>query len=258
MRKKIIAGNWKMNRKQGEAVDLALAVAAGCAQHADEIDVVVCPTFLSVAKVSEALKGRRIAVGAQNCYHTGQGAYTGEVNPELIADAGATYCIVGHSERRNILNETDREINLKVKALSAYGLTPIICIGETIEERKSQDTINVVTGQLVRALAGISPDDAAKAVIAYEPVWAIGTGLNATVQDAEEVCAAIRKALEFLYDGHTAGEIRVQYGGSVKPDNIAGFMACPDIDGALVGGASLKAQDFCAIVAAAASCSRKV
>lgn len=253
MRKKIIAGNWKMNKGIEASVQLAREVAGLAGPYAQEVDVVVCPTFISLASVCEALKGTGIAAGAQDCYYMKEGAYTGEVNPELIGDAGAQYCIVGHSERRTLMKETDREVNLKVKALLKQGRTPIVCLGETLEERQASDTVNVVCGQVIRALAGVDAKEAKGVVIAYEPVWAIGTGLNATSEDAQAVCSYIRKAVEFVYGRGTADEVRIQYGGSVKADNIEGFMSQPDIDGALVGGASLKAAEFERIVAAAAA-----
>ena len=253
MRKKIIAGNWKMNKGIEASVQLAREVAGLAGPYAQEVDVVVCPTFISLASVCEALRVTGIAVGAQDCYYMKEGAYTGEVNPGMIADAGAQFCIVGHSERRTLMKETDREVNLKAKALLNQGQTPIVCVGETLEERQAGDTVNVVCGQVIRAFAGIDMDGAKKAVIAYEPVWAIRTGLNATAEDAQSVCSSIRKAVSFVYGQEAADAARVLYGGSVKADNIEGFMCQPDIDGALVGGASLKATEFERIVAAAAA-----
>ena len=253
MRKKIIAGNWKMNKGIADSVQLARDVAGLTGPYSSEVDVVICPTFISLASVCEALKGTKLSAGAQDCYYMNQGAYTGEVNPELISDAGAKYCIVGHSERRTLLKETDKEVNLKAKALLKQGRIPIVCVGETLEERQAADTVNVVCGQVIRAFAGVDSNEAKGIVIAYEPVWAIGTGLNATTEDAQSVCSSIRKAIAFVYGQEVADVVRIQYGGSVKADNIEGFMNQPDIDGALVGGASLKASDFERIVAAAAA-----
>ena len=253
MRRRIIAGNWKMNKGVAASIQLAEDVAKRCAVHCASLDLVICPTFLALAGVAEAVKGTGLGVGSQDCYHTAQGAFTGEVNPELIKEAGAGYCIIGHSERRTLMGETDKAVNLKAKALLKAGVLPIICVGETLEEKQAGDTINVVSGQVMRAFAGIGSQDAVRAVIAYEPVWAIGTGLNATAADAQTVCKSIRDAVQYLYGGDVSDAIRIQYGGSVKSDNMEGFMAMPDIDGALVGGASLKSDEFEKIAAAAAT-----
>ncbi|OQB48949.1 MAG: Triosephosphate isomerase [Firmicutes bacterium ADurb.Bin153] len=252
MRRRIAAGNWKMNMGLEASAELARKVKDFTGSNARSVDIVVCPTFLSLADVAEELEGSGIAVGAQDCYHGSQGAFTGEVNPELIKDAGGAYCIVGHSERRTLMQEADKEVNLKAKALIGAGIVPIICVGETLAERQALDTMNVVRGQVMRAYAGIAPEDAAGTVIAYEPVWAIGTGLNATADDAEAVCKAIRDVIRYIYDGPTADSVRILYGGSVKADNISGLMSEKDIDGALVGGASLKAAEFGKIVQAIA------
>lgn len=252
MRRRIIAGNWKMNRGVDASAALAADIAARVSTFADKVDLVLCPTFLSINKVSETVRGSGIEVGAQDCYFEGEGAFTGEVNPALIKDAGANYCIIGHSERRALLAETDRAVNLKVKAALKAGLTPIVCVGETLEEKQAEDTLGVVSGQVLRAFAGVTAADAAKCVIAYEPVWAIGTGLNATAETAQTVCAAIRAAIRASHGEDAASKVRIQYGGSVKGDNIESFMAEPDIDGALVGGASLKPDDFARIAAASA------
>ncbi len=252
MRRRIIAGNWKMNRGVGASAALAAEIAAKVAEYAGRVDIVFCPTFLSLAKVADAIRGSGIEVGAQDCYYESEGACTGEVNPALIKDAGARYCIIGHSERRTLLGETDRAVNLKAKAALESGLTPIVCVGETLEEKQAEDTLGVVSGQLMRAFAGVAPDDVGKCVVAYEPVWAIGTGLNATAETAQRVCAAIRATVRASHGTEAADSIRIQYGGSVKGDNIDSFMSEPDIDGALVGGASLKPDDFARIVAASA------
>ncbi len=252
MRRRIIAGNWKMNRGVDASEALARDIAAKVSEFAGKVDIVFCPTFLSLNKVAEAISGSGIEVGAQDCYYENEGAFTGEVNPVLIKDAGARYCIIGHSERRTLLGETDRAVNLKAKAALRSGLIPIVCVGETLEEKQAEDTLGVVSGQVLRAFAGISAEDAARCVIAYEPVWAIGTGLNATAEAAQQVCSAIRAAVRASHGDMAASLMRIQYGGSVKGDNIESFIAKPDIDGALVGGASLKPDDFARIVAAAA------
>ena len=252
MRRRIIAGNWKMNRGVDASASLATDIAARISVYADRVDLVLCPTFLALGKVAEAVKGSGIEVGAQDCYYENEGAFTGEVNPGLIKDAGASYCIIGHSERRALMGETDRAVNLKAKGALKAGITPIVCVGETLEEKQAEDTLGVVSGQVMRAFAGISAADAGKCVIAYEPVWAIGTGLNATAETAQQVCAAIRETLRTSHGDGAASRVRIQYGGSVKGDNIESFMAEPDIDGALVGGASLKPDDFARIAAASA------
>ncbi len=252
MRRRIAAGNWKMNMGLEASVELARKVKDFTGIHAHSVDIVVCPTFLSLARTAGELEGSGIAVGAQDCYHESQGAFTGEVNPELIRDAGGSYCIVGHSERRTLMHETDKEVNLKVKSLIGGCIVPIICVGETLAERQALDTMNVVRGQVMRAYAGIEPEAAARTVIAYEPVWAIGTGLNATAQDAQAVCRAIRDTIRYIYDDTTADSVRILYGGSVKADNISDLMSEKDIDGALVGGASLKAAEFGKIIQAIA------
>ncbi len=246
MRKVIVAGNWKMNKTPREAIELIETLKPLVAERED-VEVVFCPPFISLVAV-EAVKGTNIKIGAQNMYFEENGAYTGEVAPDMIAECGVEYVILGHSERRQYFGETDESINKKVKKAFAHGLKPIICVGETLEQREQGITEDLVRLQTKIALKDISKDDAKKAVIAYEPVWAIGTGKTATSVQAEEVCAAIRKVLSEIYDEETAGEIlRIQYGGSVNAGNAAELFAMPNIDGGLVGGASLKA-DFAKIV----------
>lgn len=212
------------------------------------VEIVVCPPFSAISKVAEALKGSNIGYGAQDIYWEEEGAYTGEIAPKMLTDLGCKFCIIGHSERRTYFNETNETVNRKVKAALKHGLTPIMCLGERLEERDSGKTFDVVKDHLDGGLAGLSKEDVAKIIIAYEPVWAIGTGRNATPEQAQEVHKYIRELLKRAYGEDVSSGVRIQYGGSVKPDNIKGIMAGPDIDGALVGGASLKVKDFAEIV----------
>lgn len=251
MRKPFVAGNWKMNTDSHGAVKLAEGVVSGCRDAAvASIDVAVCPPFVYLQQVGKALSSSRIALGAQNVYFEQKGAYTGEISAAMLKDVGCAYAICGHSERRHVIGETDELINKKVHAAILGGLLPILCVGELLEERKANKTADVVTRQLKKGLAGLSTEKMSAVTIAYEPVWAIGTGLTATPQQAQDVHALIRKELSEIFDRKIAGDIRIQYGGSVKPDNAAELMGQQDIDGLLVGGASLKADDFIAIVKA--------
>ena len=247
MRKPIIAGNWKLNCNQAEARELARGVLEQC-KGVDNVDIVLAPTFTSLNAVAETIRGTNVQLAAQNCYHEEKGAYTGEIGPMMLKEAGCTYCIIGHSERRQYFAETDQGINQKAQALYAAGLLPIICVGEVLEERKADKTKDVVLGQLRGCLNELSRDQVIQTVIAYEPVWAIGTGEVATPDQAQEVHAAIREELKQLYDADLAEAVRIQYGGSVKPDNVKNLMSQPDLDGALVGGASLKADSFSALI----------
>ncbi|MBC8543159.1 triose-phosphate isomerase [Bianquea renquensis] len=246
MRKVIVAGNWKMNKTPREAIEL-IETLKPLVSEREDVEVVFCPPFISLMVAVEAVKGTNIKIGAQNMYFEENGAYTGEVAPDMIAECGVEYVILGHSERRQYFGETDESINKKVKKAFEHGLKPIICVGETLEQREQGITEDLVRLQTKIALKDISKEDAKKAVFAYEPVWAIGTGKTATSVQAEEVCAAIRRVLSEIYDEETAGEIRIQYGGSVNAGNAAELFAMPNIDGGLVGGASLKA-DFAKIV----------
>ncbi|MFM8415601.1 MAG: triose-phosphate isomerase [Planctomycetota bacterium] len=247
----IVAGNWKMNLDRSRGVALAAAVAGRRAEAAG-VDLVLCPPAVYVVPVVEAVAqgGGGVAVGGQNASDKESGAYTGEVAPPMLLDVGCRYVILGHSERRTLYGETDAAVNAKAKAALAAGLVPIVCVGETLEEREAGRTEAVVTGQVQGSLAGLDAAALEKTVIAYEPVWAIGTGRVATPAQAQEVHALIRRLLGGLASAATAAQVRIQYGGSVKPDNAADLAACPDIDGALVGGASLKADDFLAIAKA--------
>ena len=244
MRKKIIAGNWKMNMNLAQAK----AFAADMAGKADGgADVVFCVPYTAIAAVKEAVAGTQVAVGAQNMHFEASGAYTGEISADMLKDFGVQYVIIGHSERRAYFGETDCGVNEKAKAAIAAGLTPIVCCGESLEQRELGITIEHVRIQVKIALEGIAADDAERIVIAYEPIWAIGTGVTATSDQAEEACAAVRQVVAELYGQSTANKIRIQYGGSVTADNAAELFGQPNIDGGLVGGASIKA-DFDKIV----------
>jgi len=247
MRRKFVCGNWKMHKTRAEAQELVRALAPLVADAADRVQIAVAPPFTALAAVAQALAGTRIELAAQNCHFEAQGAFTGEVSPAMIADACATHCIVGHSERRQFFGETDDGVRRKAAALLKAGVLPIVCVGETLQEREAGRTLDVVSRQVRGALDGLAPADVARLTLAYEPVWAIGTGKTATTAQAQEVHAAIRQLLRELVGG-AADAVRIQYGGSVKPDNAAELMAQPDVDGALVGGASLKASDFSQIV----------
>jgi triosephosphate isomerase len=247
MRTLLIAGNWKMNpATRAEAVALAEAVKVGVGQ-ATSVRVVLCPPAVYLGEVDAALAGTPIGLGGQNMHWEGSGAFTGELSGAMLVDIGCTHVVLGHSERRHGMGETDQQVNAKLKAALAAGLIPIVCIGETKEERQSDETERVLTAQLSGSLAGLVPEQMAGTVLAYEPVWAIGTGLTATPEQAQSAHQFIRGWLRTQFGEATAARVVVQYGGSVKPDNAAQLLASPDIDGALVGGASLKAGDFLAI-----------
>jgi len=243
MRKPLIAGNWKLFKTIPEALELVKGLKERLADIEDA-DVVVAPVFTAIAPVAECLKGSNIAVAAQNCYPEPQGAFTGEVSPQLLKDAGCTYCIIGHSERRQLFQEQDDFINRKVHSVLAAGLNAILCVGETLEERESGAMLDVLTKQLRNGLKGVESVQMPQVVIAYEPVWAIGTGRTATATQAAEVHAFIRGVLMGDYDPGIAHATRILYGGSVKPNNVDELMAEADIDGTLVGGASLQVDDF--------------
>ena len=247
MRKPIIAGNWKLNKTVSESLALVTDLKGAVAGVQDR-EIVVAPVFTALGKVSEALVGTNIRLAAQNCYPEKSGAFTGEVSPLMLKDIGCRYVIVGHSERRQIFDESDDFINRKIKALLAEELLPIFCIGETLEERESGRMFDVLTTQVRAGLAGLSAAEMEKIVVAYEPVWAIGTGRTASNEQAQEAHAFVRKLLKESFGEPTAQNIRILYGGSVKPDNVDGLMAQPDVDGALVGGASLNPSDFSRIV----------
>lgn len=240
MRKKIIAGNWKMNKTPAEAVELAKMLKDKV--NTDEKDVVFCVPAIDIIPVGEVLKGTNIALGAENVYFEESGAYTGEISPLMLKEAGVKYVIIGHSERREYFGETDETVNKKVKKVLEHKMIPIMCCGETLTQREMNITIEHIRIQIKKGLYGLSASDAEKVVIAYEPIWAIGTGKTATSQQAQEVCAAIRQVVKEIYSEATAEKIRIQYGGSVNGKNAAELFAMNDIDGGLVGGASLKEE----------------
>jgi len=249
MRQRIIAGNWKMNKTIPEAVELATGVVAATAGA--KAEVVVCPTYVCLAAVGEVVKGTHVALGAQDPHWEKSGAFTGKVSADMLLSAGVRYVIIGHSEQRTYFHETNETVNKKVKTALAAGLLPIVCVGETLAERDAGRTEAVVEDHVNGAYAGLSAEDALKTVIAYEPVWAIGTGKVATPEQAQEVHAFIRNTLlKRLYGAEVAAAIRIQYGGSMKADNAPELLAKPDIDGGLIGGAALKPADFAGIVKA--------
>lgn len=250
MRTPIIAGNWKMHKTIAEAKKLAQEVRDAVA-GIKGVEVVLCPPFTALSAVKEVLANSNVGLGAQNIYWEEQGAFTGEVSPLMLKEL-CRYVIIGHSERRQFFGETDEGVNKKIKAALAHGLTPIVCVGENLEQNEAGETASFVGGQVKAAFAGLPAADAANIIVAYEPIWAIGTGKNADPSTANRIIGlSIRGALAEIYSEEVAQQIRVQYGGSVKPDNIAGFMAQPDIDGALVGGASLKLENFLPLIEAA-------
>jgi triose-phosphate isomerase len=240
MRRKIVAGNWKMNKTPSQAV--ALVNELKPLVDNKEVDVVFCVPAIDLIPVLDAVKGSNIEVGAENMYFEDAGAYTGEIAPNMLTDVGVKYVIVGHSERREYFAETDETVNKKVLKAFEVGITPIVCCGETLTQREQGITIDWVRMQIKIAFRNVNADNAKKAVIAYEPIWAIGTGVTATTEQAQEVCKAIRDCIAEIYDTDTANAIRIQYGGSVNAKNAAELFAQPDIDGGLVGGASLKAE----------------
>jgi triosephosphate isomerase len=242
-----MAGNWKMFKTTGEAKSLIKALAPLLTQK-KPCTVVVCPPFTSLNAALQELAGTSIKLGAQNIHWESQGAFTGEISASMLKDAACEYVIIGHSERRQYFAETDDSVNRRLKAALASGIIPIVCVGESLAERESNVTESVVERQVRAGFAEIDAESAAAAIIAYEPIWAIGTGRTASTADANAVCAFIRKTLATMYNSKTAEAVRVLYGGSVKPDNIDELMGASDIDGALVGGASIKAADFARIV----------
>jgi triosephosphate isomerase len=251
MRKPVIAGNWKMNTDSESSIALASGLAAAL-KSVSTVDVAVCPPFVYLQSVSKALGDSSIAVGAQDMYFEGNGAFTGEISCDMLKDVGCTYVLCGHSERRHVIGESDELINTKLKAALAAGIKPILCVGELLEEREGEKTDAVVTLQTKKGLDGVSAEEMANVTVAYEPVWAIGTGKTATAGQAQEVHAMIRKLLAEMYDATVAENTIIQYGGSAKPGNTAELMANPDVDGLLVGGAGLKVEDFSAMINAIA------
>lgn len=246
MRKPMIAGNWKLHKTISEATSLVSELIPAVASN-QNVEIVVAPVYTALSKVAETLADSNIKLAAQNCYPEPQGAFTGEVSPLLLKDAGCEYVIIGHSERRQLFAETDESVNSKALALAESGLGTIFCIGETLEERESGKMFDVLRQQVTAGLKDLTANQMQTVVVAYEPVWAIGTGKVATDEQAQEVHAFIRGLLAELYDAQTAAATRILYGGSVKPGNVDGLMTQPDVDGALVGGASLNADDFARI-----------
>ena len=250
MTRALIAGNWKMNLDKAKSVALAKELAASAGKF-DKATLLVCPPSVYLTSVAEALAGSEVKLGAQNVYFEASGAFTGELSTSMLQDVGCSYVILGHSERRHVLKESNEDVCRKTHAALAAGLTPIVCVGELLAERESGDTGKVILEQIEGSLKDVTAEQAAKLVIAYEPVWAIGTGKVATTEQAEEVHADLRKILTDRYNAETAAAVPILYGGSVKPDNAGPLLAQPNIDGVLVGGASLKAEDFLAIAAGA-------
>ncbi len=251
-RRPILAGNWKMNKTVGEALTLVRELRGLVSMVREKVEIVVAPPFTALQAVGKALEGSNLHLAGQNCHYEASGAFTGEVSAPMLKEVGCAYVIVGHSERRQYFGETDETVNKRAQAVLKAGMRPIVCVGETLQERESGRTLEVVTRQVKGGLAGFSAADVEHFVLAYEPVWAIGTGKTATSDQAQEVHAHIRETLIQLYGRETEQKLRIQYGGSVKPENAAELLGKPDVDGALVGGASLKAADFAAIVKASA------
>ncbi len=247
MRKPIIAGNWKMNKTVGEARELVTALKSKV-EDVTDVEIVVGPTFTALLAVAEVIKGSNIKLAAQNMSWEESGAFTGEISPLMLKDVGCQYVIIGHSERRAYFSETNEMVNKRVKAAHAHSLKPIVCVGEKLEDREAGITKDVIKDHVINGLAGLTEEQMLKTVMAYEPVWAIGTGKTATPDQAQEVHKFIRELLAELYSSSVAEAIRIQYGGSVKPGNVAELMAQPDIDGGLIGGASLDADSFTQII----------
>ncbi len=247
MKKPFIAGNWKMYKTPSEAVSLVQTIKAGVS-HKTDCDIVVCPPFTALASVTKLLEDSSLDLGAQNMHYDAEGAFTGEISPLMLKDLGCRYVILGHSERRQFFKEDDELINKKVRTAVKYSLVPILCIGETLAEREARQFFEVVKRQFEEGLKGLTGEEVSKLVIAYEPVWAIGTGQTATPEQAEQMHSYIRRLLNEKYGNEIASRVPLLYGGSVKPDNIASLMRKPNVDGALVGGASLKAETFSQII----------
>ncbi len=251
-RRCFIAGNWKMNKTVAESLALVRELRSAVSMVRDRVEVAIAPPFTALHPVAKALEDSNIVLAAQTCHASESGAFTGEIAAPMLKELGCSYVILGHSERRQLFGETDAGVNRKVSAVLKAGMLPIVCVGETLEQREGGNTLSVVETQVKGCLSGFSAIDGARFVIAYEPVWAIGTGKTASSRQAQEVHAHIRSLLGGLWGAETAGQVRIQYGGSVKADNAAELLSQPDIDGALVGGASLKVADFAAIVKAKA------
>jgi triosephosphate isomerase len=250
MRRCFVCGNWKMNKTATETAALLRDLRGAVSMVRDRVQIAVAPPFTALAAAAKAVEGSNIELAAQNCHSQASGAFTGEISADMLKDLGVQWVILGHSERRQLFHETDAGVNEKLGAVLKAGMLPIVCVGETLAEREAGKTLDVVSSQVRGCLKGFSPADGARFVVAYEPVWAIGTGKTATSRQAQEVHAHIRGLLTELWNAETSQQVRIQYGGSVKPDNAADLLSQADIDGALVGGASLKVADFAGIVKA--------
>jgi triosephosphate isomerase len=246
LRKPLIAGNWKMYKTVAEAVETARELVQGAASV--NVDVMIAPPFTALAPVAEVVKGTSVALGAQNLFWKNEGAYTGEISPAMLSDIGCQYAIIGHSERRQYFGDTDESVNEKIRAALAHQLIPVFCVGETETQREAQETFSVLDKQVTKGLEGFSAEALSGLVLAYEPVWAIGTGKTATIDQVQEVHAFLRSLIEKRFDNLLAKTVKILYGGSVKPDNVTEIMNMPDVDGALVGGASLSAKVFNSII----------
>lgn len=250
MRKPIIAGNWKMNKTATEAASFVNEVK-GTLPSPDKVDAVIGTPSIFVQSLIDLAVDSNLKIAAQNCHFEDEGAFTGETSPKALADLGVSYVIIGHSERRELFHETDEDVNKKAHAVFNNGMVPIICVGETLEQKEAGQTNDLVASQVKAALNGLTDDQVKRAVIAYEPIWAIGTGKTATAEDANDTSSVVRQTVASLYSQDVADAVRIQYGGSVKPENIKELMSQPDIDGALVGGASLEASSFLKLLEAA-------
>ena len=251
VRKAIIAGNWKMNKTRPEAKELLEAIKPLVANAEGKVEVIACVPFTNLETAINATAGSNVKIGAENVHFEKSGAFTGEISADMLTELGVEYVVIGHSERRQYFGETDETVNKRTKAALAAGLKPIVCVGELLAEREADITEEVISRQIKLDFAGVSADDIKKTIIAYEPVWAIGTGKTATADQAEEVCGFIRGVLAKLYDAATADAVTIQYGGSMNAKNCAELLSKPNVDGGLIGGASLKAEDFNTIVQAA-------
>jgi triosephosphate isomerase len=249
MRNIVIAGNWKMNKTIQEA-NAFLNEISGKVPEGEQVESIICSPFPFLTSLAEKAKGTNVKIAAQTMHEEESGAFTGEVSPVMLTDIGVSHVIIGHSERREYFSETDESVNRKVKAAFSHGLTPIVCVGETLEQREANETMNHIENQVIKALKDVKEDQVKKAIIAYEPIWAIGTGKTASSEDANEVCSHIRKVVEDQFSEAAAEKVIIQYGGSVKPANIKELLSQSDIDGALVGGASLEAESFLQLVEA--------
>ncbi len=249
MRKKVIAGNWKMNKVLSDVQDFVSTVTEQVKDN-DRVETIICAPFPYLAYLVEATKDTPIKVSAQNMHFEDSGAYTGEVSPVMLKDIGVTHVVIGHSERREYFNETDETVNKKVHAAFNHGLTPIVCVGESLEQREANETMDVVSAQVKKAIEGLTAEQVGALIIAYEPIWAIGTGKTASSEDANEVCSYIRQLIKDEFSADVAEKVIIQYGGSVNPNNIKDLLAQSDIDGGLVGGASLEAESFLQLVEA--------